>query len=58
MKKQQKIQQILEPILPKKTDDLNYNIAVITADEFNNAFDGFKDIAVKDTICKMNDLLS
>lgn len=56
-KNKQKIQQLLEPILPKKTDDLNYNIVLITSDEFNVTFDDFKDVAIKDTICKMNNLI-
>lgn len=56
-KNKQKIQQILEPILPKKTDDVNYNIALITSDEFDAAFDELKDVALKDTICKMNELI-
>jgi len=56
-KNRQKIQSLLEPILPKKTDDLNYNLAVVTSAEFNKAFDDLKDVAIKDTIFKMNDLL-
>ncbi len=57
-KNKQKIQQILEPVLPQKTDELNYNIAVISSDEFDKAFDELKEVAIKDTICKMNELLS
>lgn len=56
-KNKQRILQFLEQILPKKTDDINYNITLITSDEFNTAFDELKEVALKDTICKMNDLL-
>lgn len=56
-KNKQKILQFLEQILPKKTDDINYNITLITSDEFDIAFDELKELALKDTICKMNDLL-
>ena len=57
-KNKHKTQQLLDPVLPKKTDDLNYNIVLVTSDEFNAAFDELKDVAIKDTISKMNDLLS
>ena len=56
-KNRQKIESLLEPILPQRTDDLNYNLAVVTTAEFNKAFDDIKDIAIKDTIFKMNSLL-
>lgn len=56
-KNKEKIQQFLSSILPKKTDELNYNIALITSEEFDTAFDELKDVALKDTICKMNDLI-
>lgn len=56
-KNKQKILSMLDPILPKKTDDLNYNLAVITNAEFTKAYDDLKNIAIKDTICKMNALI-
>ena len=56
-KNKQRILQFLEQILPKKTDDINYNITLITSNEFDTAFDELKEVAIKDTICKMNDLL-
>ena len=57
-KNKERIQQLLEPVLPTKTDDINYNIVLVTSDEFDAAFDELKDVAIKDTIYKMNDLLS
>jgi len=56
-KNRQKILSFLDSILPQKTDDVSYNLALITSDEFNKAFDDLKDVAIKDTICKMNALL-
>lgn len=56
-KNKQKILSMLDHILPKKTDDLNYNLAVITNAEFTKAYDDIKDVAIKDTICKMNALI-
>ena len=56
-KNRQKILSFLENILPQKTDEVAYNLAVITNDEFNKAFDDLKDVAIKDTICKINELL-
>ena len=56
-KNRKKILSFLEHVLPQKTDDLNYNLAVVTSAEFNKAFDDLKDVAIKDTIFKMNDLL-
>ncbi len=56
-KNRQKILSFLDSILPQKTDDVSYNLALITSDEFNKAFDDLKDVAIKDTISKMNALL-
>ena len=56
-KNRKKILSFLDSILPQKTDDVSYNLAVITRDEFNKAFEDLKEIAIKDTICKMNTLL-
>ena len=36
---------------------LDYNFAVVTSAEFNKAFDDLKEVALKDTICKMKDLI-
>ena len=52
-----KIEKILNSTLPIKSEELDYNLALITADEFNKAYDELKEVALKDTICKMNDLI-
>ena len=57
-KMRHKIQQRIEPILLKKTDDITYNIAIITNHEFNKTYNGLKQIAINDTLCQMNRLLN
>ena len=56
-KNKENIEKILNSTLPIKSEELDYNLALITADEFNKAYDELKEVALKDTICKMNDLI-
>ena len=51
-----KVLSFLDRIIPSKSDDINYNLVVVTDAEFNRIFALQKDIAIKETLSKINRL--
>lgn len=51
-----KVLSSLDGISPPKSDDINYNLAVVTDAEFNRIYTFQKEIAIKDALSKINRL--
>ena len=49
-----KVSSFLDRIIPSESDDINYNLVVVTDAEFNRIFAFQKDIAIKETLSEIN----
>ncbi len=49
-----KVLSFLDRIIPSESDDINYNLVVVTDAEFNRVYATQKDIAIKETLSGIN----